>query len=788
MLKYSPFYPDTGLSGIEGSTLPPTRNVFKGAWDSGMSYSVGDIVTYNGSSYSAISLNTNQLPTNPTYWTLMAQKGDVGVNGLAVAKIYIYVRSATAPALPTAQTTFTFSSGVLTGLNNGWSQTIPANNGNPLYVSVATATGTGATDTINSSEWSSPVILAQNGTDGLNVATVFLYRRSSSTPAKPTTLATYTFASGAITGQNNSWTPTIPSGTTPLYVITATAASTNTTDTIDSTEWSAPVILAQNGANGANGTNNASVYIYQRAVNSPTLPNASTTYTFSDGSLINLTNGWSRTIPAGTNPIWVSVATASGTGTTDTIAATEWSTPVVLTQNGLDGLNVANIFLYKRSAAAPTAPTTTSSYVFATGTLTGQNNGWTQTVPSGTDPLYVITATAVSVSSSDSIGPTEWAAPVILSSSGEYTDIKFIRSLAPPATPTGNDPVGWSDNIPLGTDTLWMTAATKNASGTVKGQWSAPSALTAITFRGPYSSSETYYLYNQVTYGGGTYIALQDGFAGQAPSGTAQANAYWDVIAAPGEEGAPGTPPSSFNATISLTSGAAVNLRSFADNAGYTGQSDATITFKVPNGVVCRGLSGTPGGFGVDTGLWPTGFNISLALVIESGGIIDGGGGRGGSGGSGAYGSNGSNGGDAIYCRVPITVTINSGGTVRRGAGGGGGGAGHTTFMGGEPTTRAGGGGGGGFPNGLGGAGGSSDFGAGGGGGPGTTTAGGTGGAGTTGGATGGTGGGPSTVATKGGDSSSATGGSPGVEGYAVRKNGNIVTVTNNGTMIGSAS
>jgi hypothetical protein len=826
---------------------------------------------------------------------IMAQDGSAGISGLNNALVYIYQRSASAPTLPSATTTYTFATGGLTGLNNGWTRTIPAGT-NPLYVSVATASANTATDTIAAGEWASAVILAQNGTNGtngtngLNVATVFLYKRAASAPAVPTTTSTYTFSTGVLSGHDNGWTQTVPAGSNPLYVITATASNTASTDTIATGEWATPSILAQDGAAGAAGLNNAVVYIYQRAASAPTLPSASTTFTFATGGLTGLNNGWTVSIPGGTNPLYVSVATASNSGTTDTIAAGEWATPVILVQNGTDGtngtngLNVATVFLYKRAAStpavptttstftfstgvltghdngwtqtvpagsnplyvitataassgttdtiptgewasptilaqdgatgasglnvatvylyqrattSPAVPTTTSTYTFATGALTGHDNGWTQTIPIGSDPLYIIFATAASVGTTDTLATGEWTTPVVLAYPGNFIDLKFIRSASEPTTPTGDTPSGWYDSIPSGTDAIWMISGTKKASGTLIGTWSTPERLTSTTFRGAYDTGTTYYQFDTVTYNGGTYIASANNFSAQAPSGTDQANAYWDVTAAPGGEGAPGDPPSSFSATINLTSGAAVNLRTVANTAGYTGTSDATITFKVPNAVVCRGLAGKPGGFGIDTGTWPTGsYTIALTLIVESGGIVDGGGGNGGTGGNGGPGGTGGTGGDAIYVRVPMTggITINSGGTVRRGGGGGGGGGGQTRFLRDSETGEyqedasvAGGTGGGGFPNGSPG---------------GTTSGGGTGGSGTALGTgmsgAGGNGGGASTTATGGSAATGTntfgihwgnyTGGGIGAPGFAVRKNGNTVTVTNNGTMNGSAS
>lgn len=357
---------------------------------------------------------------------------------------------------------------------------------------------------------------------------------------------------------------------------------------------------------------------------------------------------------------------------------------------------------------------------------------------------------------------------------GIKPDLKFKRQNAAPATPTGDNPAGWSDGVPAGTETLWLIRGTKTSAGALIGVWTTPRAISGITPRGAYAAATAYYTLNAVTYNGGTYVAIVD-TTGNAPSGTAEANAWWDVLAAPGAAGPPATPPGAFSATINLTSGAAINLRTVADAAGYTGMSDATVTFKVPNGVTIRGLSS--GGRGIDTGTWPGGYTIALTLVIESGGIVDGGGGAGGS----ASGGDGNPGGDAIYVQHAVSggITINSGGTVRGGGGGGGASAGYLNtpplqqvsvddpYVGGS-------GGGGGAPNGAGGSGESGQNG----GADGTNGAAGT----TSGGGAGAASGG--TFATAGGSSS----GLGGAAGFAVRKNGHAATVTNNGTMVGSAA
>ena len=52
-----------------------------GAYSAGTAYVVNDVVSYNNSSYICILNSTGNLPTNATYWSLLAQAGTNGTNG-----------------------------------------------------------------------------------------------------------------------------------------------------------------------------------------------------------------------------------------------------------------------------------------------------------------------------------------------------------------------------------------------------------------------------------------------------------------------------------------------------------------------------------------------------------------------------------------------------------------------------------------------------------------------------------------------------------------------------------
>lgn len=361
---------------------------------------------------------------------------------------------------------------------------------------------------------------------------------------------------------------------------------------------------------------------------------------------------------------------------------------------------------------------------------------------------------------------------------GNYIDLIFFPPSSLPATPTGTSPVGWS-NQPE--ESGYYSKAERRADdGALVSAWSVPVKLGSFRNRGAYDAAETYFPDDTVQYSGGTYGAVIE-HSGVAPSGSDQDNAAWFVVAAPGSAGAPAVPPGAFSDTINLTTTTGVvNLRTLADAAGYTGASDATITFNVPTGVT---ITGNSGGVGISSGSWPSGYTINLDLSVT--GKVYGGGGYGGRGESGDNGgTDGASGGDAIHCLNDIDIIVNSGGEIKGGGGGGGGGRGTTVFLGGEPTFFGGGGGGGGAPNGPGGAKGFSDGG--------TQASDGSAGSAGGGGAGGAFGSASYSSAGANGGNFAAAGGSVasarigGAAGYAIRKNGKTVNVTNGGTITGT--
>ncbi len=287
------------------------------------------------------------------------QEGAAGTNGLNNATVYLYQRAASSPAAPSGTFTYTFATGVLSGGTPGsWTQAIPANDGNPLWVIVAVASANTATDSVAAAEFSSPVI---DSGAGLNQAVVRLFQRAASTPSVPAGTLTYTFSTGGLSGTLGSWSTSVPAGSNPLYVTQAVAIGSGATDTIATGEWSAPVIMAQDGATGAAGTNGTNGAAGTPALSIVVTKKAVTLASYANGDVTDFSPAVGQlTVYSGSTDVTASAtlsATASGcTGTINTAT----NTPVAAQPKGY----------YRVTAMSADTATLTLTAVYSGQTLT----------------------------------------------------------------------------------------------------------------------------------------------------------------------------------------------------------------------------------------------------------------------------------------------------------------------------------------------------------------------------------------------------------------------------------
>lgn len=261
------------LTGIQDGA---TRNVYKGAWASGVAYVVGDIVMLNGNGWVCISAHSsatgNQPPaagTSNTWWTLHTVKGDPGlpgVNGTRTAILDMYKWSIDTPTtFPSGNSTYTWSTGQFTApaTTNGWSLVPPEPvSGSTLWLTrqLYSDQGTSTTSTV---AWSSSVATPAGATGaqgpagpaGTRTAFLELYQWAYDEPTLfPVGSSTYTWETGAFTAPAtpNGWALTPGSAVTgaTLWACSMRIANSDTTTTTDVT-WDASTAYAI-GAAGVN--------------------------------------------------------------------------------------------------------------------------------------------------------------------------------------------------------------------------------------------------------------------------------------------------------------------------------------------------------------------------------------------------------------------------------------------------------------------------------------------------------------------------------------------------------
>lgn len=252
----------------------------------------------------------------------------------------------------------------------------------------------------------------------------------------------------------------IPDGTEPIMV----------------TRWTTPALITpRKGFEYMDGLSQLVVHLYIRSTLAPALPTEVLTYDFNTLTLTGNTNGWDTQVPSGTGNLWLTVATASSNTGSDDIDPNEWADPQV---SATQAYNQATLSLYKRSSVGviPEAPSTTLSYDFAVGTLTGDLGGWSLgTIPAGTDDLYIASATARSQTTTSDVLPSQWGVGILTSSAFRQQTVNIYRrgsGARPKKDVEYNFKDGsvtgltdWSLSIPKGTKDVFIGIAVASSSG-----------------------------------------------------------------------------------------------------------------------------------------------------------------------------------------------------------------------------------------------------------------------------------------------------------------------------------
>jgi len=164
-------------------------------------------------------------------------------------------------------------------------------------------------------------------------------------------------------------------------------------------------------------------------------------------SIASIPTGWSDSVVdiTSTNPyLWSSKGNSTDGGVTWT-----WDTPKLQTDD-----IVVELRLYKLEGSTITTPGT---YDFSTNTLSGQESGWTTSIPpllSNLQSIYVTTA-VVSGTAASIVTPA-WSSPVVYSTRIDGingTDVNIVfkayssNIVAPTISGTSALPSGWSDGL-----------------------------------------------------------------------------------------------------------------------------------------------------------------------------------------------------------------------------------------------------------------------------------------------------------------------------------------------------
>lgn len=293
---------------------------------------------------------------------------------------------------------------------------------------------------------------------------------------------------------------------------------------------------------GATGINTALVYAWQRSATPLTSNPGTVTYSWPAQGITTgvLVNGWQKTIPAGDNPLYVTAATASSASSTDTIADNEWSTPVVMAKNGLDGVSpalmslacTAQTFTYNSTGAeTPSSQTITftANLINTTGTATfictkydasgaslgtvtlgGTGNVRTLTVAQFTTSAFRAVVTATLGGLSDTITVVRLADGAAGSGVSAIAGYLTNEAVTVPSGSDGSAPVltGVTGNFKVFQGTtdvtsgctfsivgtpLVVTAAPTASTGafsvTGAGTWSTASLTTSVTYRATHTAS-----------------------------------------------------------------------------------------------------------------------------------------------------------------------------------------------------------------------------------------------------------------------------------------------------------
>lgn len=413
---------NVSVASGSGDVVP--LGVYRGVWNKDYIYYTGDEVAYtsNGATctyrYIHPTPTKGNLPTNSTYWAVVAQGADgiSGNNGDWVS--FVFKQSETKPATPTSTAP----------IPDGWSDT-PSATGK-WWMSKATINGV----TGKAGKWSEPVqTTAEDGVDG--AYTDFKYAKNTSSTSFPAITVSDRNPSG--------WSDEPPTLATGEY-LWMSQAEINADGTLK-TNWSTPVRIS--GEKGNSGNNGSVFYfIYTLASTTPSTP------TFTTPSALVGQTIWTIKPPTPTDTLYLYMSQAIYNPNTGRFGS--WTAPIRISgkdgQKGADGTDIEFIYL-RNTGSTPSKPTSVNTDDYVPSGWTDNPQGITETYkyewvcvrtkPSGTDTWSAFST------------PVIWAKWGDKGTDGDGTEYVFKRTeveTAPDAilvssTADGYVTSGWTD-------------------------------------------------------------------------------------------------------------------------------------------------------------------------------------------------------------------------------------------------------------------------------------------------------------------------------------------------------
>ena len=413
---------NVSVASGSGDVVP--LGVYRGVWNKDYIYYSGDEVAYtsNGATctyrYIHPTPTKGNLPTNSTYWEVVAQGADgiSGNNGDWVS--FVFKHSETKPATPTSTAP----------IPDGWSDT-PSATGK-WWMSKATINGV----TGKAGKWSEPVqTTAEDGVDG--AYTDFKYAKNTSSTSFPAITVSDRNPSG--------WSDEPPTLATGEY-LWMSQAEINADGTLK-TNWSTPVRIS--GEKGNSGNNGSVFYfIYTLASTTPSTP------TFTTPSALVGQTIWTIKPPTPTDTLYLYMSQAIYNPNTGRFGS--WTAPIRISgkdgQKGADGTDIEFIYL-RNTGSTPSKPTSVNTDDYMPSGWTDNPQGITETYkyewvcvrtkPSGTDTWSAFST------------PVIWAKWGDKGTDGDGMEYIFQRTEVEtaPSTPlifspnAGFVPSGWTD-------------------------------------------------------------------------------------------------------------------------------------------------------------------------------------------------------------------------------------------------------------------------------------------------------------------------------------------------------